>query len=272
MIKPLLYLIVCFLGLATGAQAQSLRVRGVDVDTVVYLSQIAANGCAAPTAAFINDANTLIVSDKVHGNWSSRQFLYLLAGVADECTAKINVREPWLYGLTFSGTYSWATATGFDSDGTSGFADTGVNQTGLTMMAQNNAHISAWALNKGNFQLGLAGTSSGLQISPGGSTKATRLTSATTINDTSLAGYNWADRTTSATIVTGNNASVQTAAGAATSAVLLANHIVLGKANASFMPVNTHMIEADGGAALPNETAAYADLRAFFQARGVAVP
>lgn len=262
---------LCLVGFAQGAQAQSLRVRGLDVDTVVYLNQITTNACTAPTAGFINDINSLVVNEKVAGNWYSREFLYLLAGVADECTAKINVRQPWRYGLTFTGTYSWATATGFDSDASTGYADAPVNQSALTLMQQNNAHIAAWALARGNFVLGTAGSGSGMQLSPG-STKSTRLTSSTAISDTSTAGYNWADRTSSATIVTGWSGSVQTAAGAATSAALVAFHVSIGRAGSSYMPVNTHVIEADGGAALPNETAAYNNLRAFFQARGVAVP
>ena len=267
--------LLCAFGESAGAQSARQAILSpapvtYDAAAQAYFDRLKADGCQAPTRQAKATWNTFVVAEKASGNWT-QDAAYLLAS-GEACSARINVRQPSLYAVTFTGGYSLSATAGFNSDATSGYGDTGVNQSALGFMGQNNAHVGAWALAKGNFQLGIAGSSSGLQMSPGGATKATRLTSATAVNDTSLPGYNWADRTTAATIVTGNNGNVQTAAGASTSAALLASHILIGKANTSFMPVGTNLVWIEFGPAMADESAHYVHLRALLQGLGVGVP
>ena len=235
-----------------------------------YFDKLTANGCQAPSRQFKAAIDAYIVTEKASSNWTSQDAEYLLVG-PDACTDAINIRQPSLYALTFNGSYTLSASVGFNTDGSTGYADTGVNQSGLVLMTQNNAHISTWSLAKGNFQLGLAGSSSGVQLNVG-STRTTRLTSATSVTDTATLGYNWADRTGSTTIVTGLGASTLTAAGSATSAALIAAHVLIGRVNTSSMPVNTNMVFAGFGAAMTDESAHYTHLRTLLLALGISVP
>ena len=138
-----------------------------DSDAQFYFDVLAANSCIATTPAFKLAVSHYIQAEKVAGNWGSQDAEYLLA-TSDSCTAAVNLAQPTLYKVTWTGACAFAVLTGLNGDGTTCFGDTGVLQSALIRYTQNNAHFDAWTngATLGNNVLGLVGTGNGLTLNP----------------------------------------------------------------------------------------------------------
>jgi hypothetical protein len=180
----------------------------------------------------------------------------------DACTASVNLAQPSLYKLAFTGACTYAIQTGLDGDATSCVGNVGVAQSALTKWTQNNGHMEIWqAANKqAGFGL-IGGTPTRLNNL---TNKATQMNSSTTITDTAggVAGLHYADRTSSALVNTGVNGVAQTTGGAATSAALNAGNLGICEINGNFCTSTTHILFVGFGGLMNNEAADYANVNA----------
>ena len=95
------------------ARAGSLPSGAYDSDAQVYFDVLVANSCTTPTPAFKLAVSHYVQAEKVAGNWNSQDGQYMLA-TADSCTASINLAQPTLYKITYSGACTFAVQTGLN--------------------------------------------------------------------------------------------------------------------------------------------------------------
>jgi hypothetical protein len=240
-----------------------------DTDAEIYFGALIANSCTPPGLKFRKAVTRYFRAEKIAGNWGSQDAQYILA-VPDSCTASINLAQPTLYKITWSGSCTWTILAGLNGDGSTCVGDTGTNQSALVRWLQNSGHMETWvnSANSGN-GLGLSG-SSATRISTL-TNKLTTLNSLTTITDTSggTAGLHFADRTGSTAINTGLNGVLQTTAGTANSSALAANHMMLCKSIGSFCANGINELFVGFGAAMTDEAAHYRNVRTMLAGLGV---
>jgi hypothetical protein len=232
-----------------------------DTDAEMYFGALIANSCTPPGLKFRKAVTRFFRAEKIAGNWGSQDAQYILA-VPDSCTASINLAQPTLYKITWSGSCTWTILAGLNGDGTTCVGDIGANQSALVRWVQNSGHMDVWT-NSTNVTnaFGLAGTAT-TKLLPL-TNKATALNSVTSITDTNggTAGLHFADRTGSAAVNTGLNGALQTNAGAATSIALTAAHVVVCKSNAVFCANGINELFVGFGAAMNDEAAHYRNVR-----------
>lgn len=243
-----------------------------DPDASVYFTQLSINNCATPTAIFKAAVSNYITAEKTALNWGNQDAEYLLT-TTDLCTASTNLAQPQKYKLTWSGSPTPTLQNGINGDGSTIVGDTGVNQSVLTRMTQNNSHLDVWQ-NSSNVAnaLGLTGTFAGLRLS-GATNRVTTLTSASanSITDTGLGtgGLYFTDRTGSSTINTGANGVLQTTGGASVSGALQAANVTLCKSNTSFCPNGVNLLWVGFGGAMNSESSHCTNVKNMLVALGV---
>ena len=118
-----------------------------DSNTVTPTSSTDADAQAFITAASITDPtqqsaiNTLVVDLKGYSIWTKFQAIYpVVGGVAS--SHAVNLKTPGTYNLSF--TTGWThSSTGMTPNGTSAYADTGLNDN--TVLSLNNSHLSFYS-------------------------------------------------------------------------------------------------------------------------------
>lgn len=263
---------LCLVAFPTHAQVLlQLRSGAYDSDAQAYFNTLVANSCTTPSVAFEQAVSAYIVAERAAGNWGNQDAEYILT-TADSCTAAINLAQPSLYKVTWSGSPSFAVQTGFPCDGSTQYGDTNVAENALTRRSQNNGHIEQWLKN--------APASNGYGISVINSTqtrinavtnKASLLNTSSGITDTGGggAGFHTIDRSNSSTSSTYKNGGVQTSGAASTSNALATGDISIGRANTLFCPVGTDVLFVGEGQVMNNEATHYTNVRNLLLALGV---
>jgi hypothetical protein len=243
-----------------------------DTDASVYFLQLSINGCATPSAAFKAAVNAYVIAEKTALNWGNQDAEYVFA-TTDSCTAATNLAQPPLYKVTWSGSPTFTLQNGLNGDGATIFGDLGVNQSSLTRITQNNAHVDVWT-NSTSIRraAGLSGTTNGLDVDTN-ATKTTVLTSAAAqaVTDAggSTPGLHFADRTGSTTINTGLNGALQSNAAASTSTSLVSAHVVVCEVSATTCANGINELFFGLGGAMNNEASHYTNVRNLLLALGV---
>lgn len=243
-----------------------------DTDASVYFAQLVINGAATLTAQFKAAVNAYIIAEKAALNWGNQDAEYIFA-TTDIVVASTNLAQPPLYGITWTGSPTFTVQTGLNGNSSTIFGDLNVNESALTRLAQNNAHVDVWT-NSSNVRraAGLAGVLTGLQVDPQ-TNKVTVLTSPSgnAITDTGggTAGLHYADRTSSSTLNTGLNGAAQTTAGASTSSAPSANHIVVCEINATTCANGINELFFGIGGPMNSESSHYTNVRNLLLALGV---
>lgn len=263
-----LTVLLCLLAITSPASAQMMG-GAYDSDAQAYFNALSANSCTAPSAAFKRAVSTYIKAEKTAGNWDSQDSEYIFA-TTDSCTASINLAQSTLYKITWAGACTYSLQNGLNGDSSTCVGDAGVNQSALTRQSQNNGHIEAWMGNNAATRaIGLAATATTRLVnSP--PNKSSQLNSATNIGDTGVtAGLNAADRTDSNTITTWLNGSTQSAGASATSAALVASHMLICETNGGFCGATSNILFVGWGAAMNSESSHYTNVRNLLLALGV---
>ena len=168
--------------LCAPAQAQ-VSGGAYDSDAQVYFDVLVANSCTTPTPAFKLAVSHYVQAEKVAGNWNSQDAEYILA-TANSCTASINLAQPTLYKVTYSGSPAFTVQNGMPCDGATQVGDTDVNQSALTRETLNNGHIEAWSTSiTGARALGII-ASAQTRVFPASASKRPSLNSTTQIDRT----------------------------------------------------------------------------------------
>lgn len=242
-----------------------------DRDAVAYFAALVANGCTTPSASFKGVVNTYITAEKAARNWGGQDFAYITT-TADSCTASVNLAQPALYKITYSGACTFSATLGLNGDSATCVGNTGINMNALTRVSQNNSHFVICFGSPGGGgagALGLAGVA-GSTFYTSATNKTTRSTSAASLVDTNGggAGCHYADRTNSTQLNTGKNGIAQSVAVANASAAPDAAHLVICQQNATFCTSSIRDFFTEVGQPIPNELTHYNNLRTMLVALG----
>lgn len=239
-----------------------------DSAAITYFNKIVSNGCGARTYKFKRAVSNYIAAERLISNWGTQDAEYILT-TASSCVASVNLAQPTLYGLTWSGTCTYSVVNGLRGNSTDCAGDTGVNLSALVFYTQNSAHIGVYVgANSGN-SLGLTSALTPMRLS-NATNRATVLNSTSVITDTGggTAGFAWADRTSSSAITTGNGSTVLSNNIANTSTARTAAHITICELNTSFCGSTANIRFVEIGAPVNNETAHSNNIRTLLAALG----
>lgn len=255
-------------GAASNAQFLLRFHMAYDRDAVAYFAALVANGCTTPSAAFKGAVNTYITAEKAARNWGGQDYAYITT-TADQCTASVNLAQPNLYKITYSGACTFSVASGFSGDGSTCFGDTGVNVSALTRVQQNNSHVDICVGAASSANIGGVVTNGFIVISTVAN-KATEITANANITDTGggNAGCHYGVRTSSTVASTGKNGLVQSNGVANTSVGLASVHLALCRSSASFCSSSAKIFFAEVGQPLVSDSIHYTNIRTMLVALG----
>lgn len=265
----LLALLFCVPAQATSNPRLRLHY-ALDPNAITYFAALVSNGCTTPSGAFKTAVNNYIVAEKAAGNWGYQDFAYILA-TADSCTASINLAQPNLYKITWSGSCTYSAANGLNGDSATCFGDTNIGQSSLTKAKQNLSHVFLClaGTNNNNVFGGVAATGT-FKIDPG-TNKTTRVSSSTQFTDTAGggAGCHYGDRVNSSTTInTGKNGSVQSSGASNNSTAPGTTHAGLCQNNSVFCSSTSKIFFAEIGQPVASESSHYTNVRALLVALG----
>lgn len=267
------FLACCSVASAQAAQNAAFLLRfhmAWDRDALIYFNALVSNGCTTPTTAFKVAVNSYITSEKAAANWGYQDFAYILA-TADSCTASINLAQPNLYKITWSGSCTYSAANGLNGDSATCFGDTNIGQSSLTKAKQNLSHIFLClaGTNNNNVFGGVAAT--GTFKIDAGTNKTSRISSATQVTDTAGggAGCHYGDRVNSSTTVnTGKNGAAQQSGLANNSTAPGTTHTGLCQNNSVFCGSTSKIFFAEIGQPVASESSHYTNVRTLLVALG----
>lgn len=101
----------------------------------------------APSGARQTLIDNLISSLKSTGLWTKLDFLHVIAA-HDAQAGRLNWIAPAGTACAVNGTLTFTVDRGYVGDGTTGYLDTGLTQSGLTQYQQDNCHLGMWIANE----------------------------------------------------------------------------------------------------------------------------